>query len=37
VVGHRAGEESAIEVTFPADFVVEKLRNKTVQFAILLK
>ena len=30
--GHRAGEEFAIEVTFPADNAVEKLRN--LQFGL---
>jgi len=37
VVGHRAGEEFAIEVNFPADYAVEKLRNKIAQFAVWLK
>jgi FKBP-type peptidyl-prolyl cis-trans isomerase (trigger factor) len=37
VVGQRAGEEFATEVTFPADYAFEKLNNKTSQFAIWLK
>jgi len=37
VVCHRAGEEFAIVVTSPADYAVEKLRNKTAQFAVWLK
>lgn len=36
MVGHRAGEEFVIDVTFPADYTVEKLRTKTAQFEIWL-
>jgi trigger factor len=34
VVGMKAGEEKAIDVTFPADYNKEDLQNKAAQFAI---
>ncbi|MFP1878347.1 trigger factor [Lonsdalea quercina] len=37
VVGHKAGEEFTIEVTFPEDYHAENLKGKAAQFAIVLK
>ncbi|RAT65366.1 trigger factor, partial [Lonsdalea populi] len=37
VVGHKAGEEFTIEVTFPEDYHAENLKGKAARFAIVLK
>lgn len=37
VVGHKAGEEFTIDVTFPEDYHAENLKGKKAQFAINLK
>ncbi|MGL4268830.1 MAG: trigger factor [Plesiomonas sp.] len=37
IVGHKAGEEFTIEVTFPAEYHAENLKGKVAQFAIVLK
>ncbi|AKJ42766.1 trigger factor [Pragia fontium] len=37
VVGHKAGEEFVIEVTFPEDYHAENLKGKAAKFAIVLK
>ncbi|WP_110456622.1 trigger factor [Shewanella algidipiscicola] len=37
VVGHKAGEEFDIEVTFPEDYHAENLKGKVAKFAITLK
>ncbi len=37
VVGHKAGEEFAIEVTFPEDYHAENLKGKVAKFDIVLK
>ncbi len=36
VVGHKAGEEFTIDVTFPEDYQAEELKGKAVQFEIKL-
>lgn len=36
VVGHKAGEEFTIDVTFPEDYQVDDLKGKPVQFEIKL-
>ncbi|KAA9000069.1 trigger factor [Affinibrenneria salicis] len=37
VVGHKAGEEFTIDVTFPEDYHAENLKGKAAKFAIVLK
>ena len=37
IVGHKAGEEFDIEVTFPEDYHAENLKGKAAKFAISLK
>ncbi|XPE55125.1 FKBP-type peptidyl-prolyl cis-trans isomerase [Shigella flexneri] len=37
VVGHKAGEEFEIDVTFPEDYHAENLKGKAAKFAITLK
>ncbi|MDR0806924.1 MAG: trigger factor [Enterobacteriaceae bacterium] len=37
VVGHKAGEEFAIDVTFPEDYHAENLKGKAAKFDIVLK
>lgn len=37
LIGHKAGEEFTIDVTFPEDYHAENLKGKKVQFAINLK
>ncbi|AYA40958.1 trigger factor [Xenorhabdus nematophila] len=37
VVGHKAGEEFTIDVTFPEDYHAENLKGKAAKFAINLK
>ncbi|MGL5007661.1 MAG: trigger factor [Plesiomonas sp.] len=37
IVGHKAGEEFTIDVTFPAEYHAENLKGKAAQFAIVLK
>ncbi|MCT4704444.1 trigger factor [Enterobacteriaceae bacterium H11S18] len=37
VVGHKAGEEFTIEVTFPEDYHAENLKGKAAKFDIVLK
>ena len=37
VVGHKAGEEFTIEVTFPEDYHAENLKGKAAKFEIVLK
>ncbi|QYJ87402.1 trigger factor [Shewanella mesophila] len=37
VVGHKAGEEFEIDVTFPEDYHAENLKGKVAKFAITLK
>ncbi|MBG3011702.1 trigger factor [Proteus faecis] len=37
VIGHKAGEEFTIDVTFPEDYHAENLKGKKAQFAINLK
>ncbi|WP_193014914.1 trigger factor [Proteus sp. FME41] len=37
VMGHKAGEEFTIDVTFPEDYHAENLKGKKAQFAINLK
>lgn len=37
VIGHKAGEEFVIEVTFPEDYHAENLKGKAAKFAIVLK
>ncbi|PKH21349.1 trigger factor [Enterobacterales bacterium CwR94] len=37
VLGHKAGEEFTIEVTFPEDYHAENLKGKAAKFAIVLK
>lgn len=36
IVGHKAGEEFTIDVSFPKDYQAEKLQGKTAQFEIKL-
>ncbi len=36
VIGHKAGEEFTIDVTFPEDYQVDELKGKPVQFEIKL-
>ncbi len=36
IVGHNAGEEFTIDVTFPEDYQAEELKGKSVQFEIKL-
>ena len=36
VIGHKAGEEFTIDVTFPEDYQVDELKSKPVQFEIKL-
>lgn len=36
IVGHKAGEEFTIDVTFPEEYQVEELKGKPVQFEIKL-
>ena len=36
VIGHKAGEEFTIDVTFPEDYQAEELKGKAVQFEIKL-
>ena len=37
LIGHKAGEEFTIDVTFPEDYHAENLKGKAAQFAIVLK
>ncbi|TCV94403.1 trigger factor [Biostraticola tofi] len=37
VIGHKAGESFEIDVTFPADYHAENLKDKAAKFAIVLK
>ena len=37
IVGHKAGEQFDIDVTFPADYHAENLKGKAAKFAITLK
>lgn len=37
IVGHKAGEQFDIEVTFPAEYHAENLKGKAAKFAITLK
>lgn len=37
LVGHKAGEEFTIEVTFPEDYHAENLKGKAAKFEIVLK
>ena len=37
LIGHKAGEEFTIDVTFPEDYHAENLKGKKAQFAITLK
>lgn len=37
IVGHKAGEQFDIDVTFPADYHSENLKGKAAKFAIILK
>ena len=37
IVGHKAGEQFDIDVTFPADYHSENLKGKAAKFAITLK
>ncbi|SFN37055.1 trigger factor [Izhakiella capsodis] len=37
IVGHKAGEEFSIEVTFPEDYHAENLKGKAANFGIVLK
>lgn len=37
VVGHAAGDEFTVDVTFPADYRREDLQNKKAQFSVTLK
>ncbi|RPH24701.1 trigger factor [Buttiauxella warmboldiae] len=37
LVGHKAGEEFTIEVTFPEDYHAENLKDKAAKFEIVLK
>ncbi|MCE1787659.1 FKBP-type peptidyl-prolyl cis-trans isomerase, partial [Enterobacter hormaechei] len=37
VVGHKAGEEFTIDVTFPEDYHAENLKGKVAKFVINLK
>lgn len=37
VIGHKAGEQFDIDVTFPADYHAENLKGKAAKFAITLK
>ena len=37
VVGHKAGEEFVLEVTFPEDYHAENLKGKAAKFDIVLK
>jgi trigger factor len=37
VIGHKAGEEFTIDVTFPEDYHAENLKGKAAKFAIVLK
>ena len=37
VIGHKAGDEFAIEVTFPEDYHAENLKGKAAKFDIVLK
>ncbi|HBC6353419.1 TPA: trigger factor [Proteus mirabilis] len=37
LIGHKAGEEFTIDVTFPKDYHAENLKGKKAQFAINLK
>ena len=37
IVGHKAGEQFAIDVTFPAEYHAENLKGKAAKFAITLK
>lgn len=37
LIGHKAGEEFTIDVTFPEDYHAENLKGKKAQFAINLK
>lgn len=37
IIGHKAGEEFDIEVTFPEDYHAENLKGKSAVFAIILK
>ncbi len=37
LVGHKAGEEFAIDVNFPEDYHAENLKGKAAKFAIVLK
>ena len=37
VIGHKAGEEFTVDVTFPEDYHAENLKGKKAQFAINLK
>ena len=36
VIGHKAGEEFTIDVTFPEDYQAEELKGKAIQFEIKL-
>lgn len=37
IVGHKAGEQFDIDVTFPAEYHAENLKGKAAKFAITLK
>jgi len=37
IVGHRAGDEITVEVTFPADYGAEELAGRDAQFALTLR
>ncbi|MDU8923564.1 trigger factor [Pasteurellaceae bacterium LIM206] len=37
IIGHKAGEQFDIEVTFPAEYHAENLKGKAAKFAITLK
>ena len=37
IVGHKAGEQFDINVTFPAEYHSENLKGKDAKFAITLK
>ncbi|MGK2946617.1 MAG: trigger factor [Candidatus Malihini olakiniferum] len=37
LIGHKAGEEFTIDITFPEDYHAENLKGKAAQFAIVLK
>ena len=37
IIGHSAGEEFSIDVTFPDDYQADELKGKTAQFEIVLK